>query len=554
MEQLERGVMRKILVAGGLFLVFVASMYAVFGARLLMTDSNSKFEVKPYSASFNSDLNAPPVEWNRTYQGLPLSYGTLDQFHDAIKTSDGGYALVGSTIVNGGMYWWLVRTDANGNMLWNRTYSHGNSEAFSLVQTSDGGFVIAGVDNHQGFVIRTDSNGNQYLLQNYTSGDGFYSVARTLDGNYVVAGCKRTGIIITNLDFYLVKLDSVLNHLWDHTYDVGGDDITYSVIQASDGGYVLVGTTTNGDNGSEDGWLVKTDSSGNTGTGWTQKYGGKGDDELYSVIEIGTGQYLAGGRTGSFGPEFIDNPWLVACRQPAGYPPLTGRIWDLAYDETTVRGIPAVFGIAKDDNGGYVLALADGLAGIDSTGNLLWVKKFSARANYYLGSSVIKNTDGSYSFAGTAYDDANYTFCLAKLDIEPVYISALSFTPTNPPPFVNSTVPRQWEPVQIRASMFGNRTHTNVDTALLFYNVNGSQLWNTTMNFDSALGQWVGIVPGQPGNSTVRFYVKGWIGPSSELSATLSYVTVSLAAGDVNGDGIVDGRDSAIISRNVGKP
>ena len=74
------------------------------------------------------------------------------------------------------------------------------------------------------------------------------------------------------------------------------------------------------------------------------------------------------------------------------------------------------------------------------------------------------------------------------------------------------------------------------------------------MNYDSNVGQWIGIIPGQPPNATVEFYVEGWSGPSSKTSATVSYVTVPLAEGDVNGDGIVDGRDIAIVSRNVGKP
>lgn len=544
--------MRKILLVGVLVLVLATSSYATLGARLLTTSNSGQFKVTRNSASLTSNVKAPPIEWNRTYAGQPQSfYGSVDTFHDAINTTDGGYALVGQTCINGYGYFWLVRTDANGNTLWNRTYGNGNSEAFSVVQASGGGFVIAGVDNGHGFVVRTDSSGNQYTYMNYTSGDGFYSIAKTLDGNYVVAGCARTGFIITSLDFYLVKLDSSLSYVWDHTYGTGGDDIAYCVIQASDGGYVLVGTTTDGDSGSTDGWLVKTDSSGNTGTGWTQKYGGKGDDEFYSVIEIGIGEYLVGGKTGSFGPQFIGNPWLVDCRQPT--PPIKDwRMWDVAYDEGSA--LSAVFGIAKNDNGGYVLALADCLAGVDSSGNVIWVRQLNAQGAYYLGSSVIKNTDGSYSFAGREMwvDDNYMVFSLTKLDIEPVNISALSATPTNPPPFLNSTVPRQLEPVEISASMFGNRTHANVDTVLLFYS-DGTEWWNTTMNFNSTIGQWTSIIPGQPANTTVSYYVEGWIGPSSETSTTLTYTTKFLVRGDLNGDGLVDIFDAIILASHYGQ-
>jgi hypothetical protein len=547
--------MKKFFLIGiAVILIFVACFCSALNSQFSKTANINQIQAK---LELGSDLNAPPIEWHKTYAGYPVPPfdDTLDTFHAGIQTADGGYALVGQTFLSDGAYFWLVRADEYGGVLWNKTYGKSNAEAFSVIQTSDGGFILAGEDNDHALVIMTDSNGQlqnwNYSWQNDYS--GFYSIAKTLDGKYVVAGFVEVGYPwARHLDFFLVKLDSALNELWRRNYDAGGNEVALSVIQASDGGYVLVGDTTSGDSGSSDAWLVKTDSSGNTGTGWAQKYGGKGDDTFVSVVEVGIGEYLAGGRTGSYGPDWLNNPWLVLCQQP--HQPLKDwRTWDAAY-ESLDDSTAAVNGIVKDDTGGYIIAFNDGLAYVDSEGNPVWVKKFdSTYGAYYHASSVIKTRDGSYAFAGTELVGGNYVFCLIKLDIEPVHVSVPLYKPTNPPPFVNSTVPRQWEPVQISVSMFGNRTHKNVDTALLVYGVDSSEWCNTTMNYNSNVEQWIGTIPGQPPNATVAFYVEGWIGPSSNTSTIISYVTVPLIEGDINGNGIVDVFDAVILAAHAGE-
>ncbi len=114
----------------------------------------------------------------------------------------------------------MVKTDSFGGSQWNQTYGGSYDEiASALIQTSDGGYALAG-----------------------------------LTGSYGVG----------NIDFWLVKTDSSGNMQWSQTYGGSDDDEAYSLVQTSDGGYVLAGFTASYGAGSYDAFLVKTDSLGNS--------------------------------------------------------------------------------------------------------------------------------------------------------------------------------------------------------------------------------------------------------------------------------------------------
>jgi len=253
------------------------------------------------------------VQWNQTYGGTDY-----DEAWSVVATVDGGYAIAGDTwsFGAGGFDFWLVKTDASGNMEWNQTYGGtGWDIAHSLVETIDGGYALVGSTNSFGagssdfWLVKTDVDGNMVWNQTYggTNGDAAYSVVETVDGGYAIAGETRS-FGVGNGDFWLVKTDVDGNMVWNQTYGGTSMDWGSSVVETGDGGYALTGRTSSFGAGGFDSWLVKTDSAGNVQ--WNQTYGGASDDHAWSVVQTVDGGYALAGSTMSYGAGGSDF-WLV---------------------------------------------------------------------------------------------------------------------------------------------------------------------------------------------------------------------------------------------------
>lgn len=240
------------------------------------------------------------VEWSREY-----STDIIQDVYGLIETSDGGYAMVGSIFfpsISGYVDYSIVKTNANGIMQWSRTYA-GNYQEYgrALVETSDGGFAIA-CELHMNsnifdfLLVKTDKFGYMEWNQTYTVGqaglDLIQSSVLTSDGGFALGGSN-----------VLVKTDADGNMEWNQSY--GG--YIHSLIQISDGGYVLAGEAPSGE-GHNDCWLAKTDDTGNIE--WSQTYGGTGSDGFMSLVEAPDGGYAILGNTDSFGAGETDF-WLI---------------------------------------------------------------------------------------------------------------------------------------------------------------------------------------------------------------------------------------------------
>jgi len=162
------------------------------------------------------------------------------------------------------------RVAAQSNATWDKAYGGIDGDgASSVVQTSDGGYAIAGYTASFSFssldfwLAKTDASGNALWNKTYggTLDDHAYSVVQTFDGGYAIAGHTRS-FGAGGYEFWLVKTDANGNSLWNKTYGGIGDDRAYSVVETSDGGYALAGQTTSYGAGNTDFWLVKTDVSG----------------------------------------------------------------------------------------------------------------------------------------------------------------------------------------------------------------------------------------------------------------------------------------------------
>ena len=246
------------------------------------------------------------MEWNRTYEG---------SIESLVETSDGGYALAGTIGPTSAKDFWLLKTDEFGNVEWNRTYGGTeNDYGESLVLTSDGGYAIAGYTMSFGagdedfWLVKTDALGNMEWNKTYggTEYDFAHALVATSDGGYAIAGFGRSFIVSnkTNHAFWLVKTDALGNMEWNKTYgrEDSGDYAAYFLLATSDEGYILAGDTNRYTLAYLNMWVCKVDEYGVEE--WNQTFGEYSSnphnpsyDAAHSVVETPDGGYLIAGRT-----------------------------------------------------------------------------------------------------------------------------------------------------------------------------------------------------------------------------------------------------------------
>jgi len=199
---------------------------------------------------------------------------------------------------------------------WSRTFGGSDwDEAYSVQQTTDGCYILAGETFSYGagcsdlWLVKTDSAGNEEW--SWTFGGSYwdvaYSVQQTADGGYILAGRTNSYGAGSN-NFWLVKTNSAGNEEWNRTFGRYGAGEAHSVQQTTDGGYILAGTMNFYDACSADFWLVKTNSAGNEE--WNRTFGGSDWDEAESVQQTADGGYILAGTMDLYDAGSADF-WLV---------------------------------------------------------------------------------------------------------------------------------------------------------------------------------------------------------------------------------------------------
>lgn len=332
-----------------------------------------------------------------------------EQVSKSIKTSDGGYIVVGRTTsgisgeitdsANGLEDALIVKTDQNGNIIWQNVFGGSKYDDFkSISELSDGSYIAVGTStsSRSGEISEINNSGLAAL-----SGD----------------------------DGLIVKFDKDGNVLFDNLFGGSGDDELYGVSATKDGGFIAVGKTlgtsdndiTDSENGSYDSLIVKFDKDGNEM--WQDRFGGDYGDELKDVIETSDGGYVAVGASKSYFGEIDDHSVGMEDGLIVKFNKNGTKEWSHLYGdnksdyfnsivETSDGDLIAVgtsestnFGDITDDyNGMY-----DGLmVSFDKNGNALWDQLYGGDSNSVTEfNSIIEGSDGKLITSGSYKSKTN---------------------------------------------------------------------------------------------------------------------------------------------------
>jgi hypothetical protein len=254
---------------GGGHLEYGASVQQTSDGGYIIAGGTKSYGAGEYDVYLIKTDSTGGVQWTRTYGGIRNDVGDWVE-----QTSDGGYIVTGYTrsfgIPRYNVY--LIKTDSEGDTLWTRVYYPWYSDwnqGFCCQQTGDGGYIVSGfsVDYTTGncyyYLIKTDPEGDTLWTRTY---GGFFlawghSVRQTHDGGYIVVGHLQSYESGYQNDIYIVKTDQEGDTLWTRSFGGTEGDVALDVQQTSDGSYIVVGATCSYGAGSCDVYLLKISAS-----------------------------------------------------------------------------------------------------------------------------------------------------------------------------------------------------------------------------------------------------------------------------------------------------
>ncbi len=339
------------------------------------------------------------IIWEQNFGGSENDFA-----EQLLPASDGGYIIAGASASsdqdvasnNGGDDMWIIKIDTDGNLVWEQNYGgSSNDYAWSAAPVNDGGYVMAGftlssdldVGGNNGindyWIVKVDSDGDLIWEQNYggSSLETAYSITQTTDDGYIVAGFSRSSNIDVSAnngerDFWIIKLDTNGDLTWEQNYGGAGIDIAYDIAQTSDGGYIVAGTSQSSDqdvssnNGGDDYWIVKLDANGDLV--WEENFGGTGTDFPSDILPTSDGGYIALGQSNSSDLDVGANNGGDDC-------------WIIKLDADGNLEWERNYGGSGDDYGDELLETDDGyIVAVESTSSDQDVMENNGESDYWI--------------------------------------------------------------------------------------------------------------------------------------------------------------------------
>ncbi len=347
----------------------------------------------------NDDDVVIPEFLGELTQSITLGGSSNESLNAITKTSDGGFVACGSVqstdalgleLPNGENDYLIVKYDANFNLTWTKTYGGSSTElAKSIVQTTDGGYVVSGFTKSDDFDV-AENNGQK--------------------------------------DLWILKLTSSGDIQWKKSFGFSGQDESFSIIQTQDGGFFTCGyldvtasgglgnddASKNANHGIGDYWGLKLDANGDYE--WRRYFGGSNNDRATSALETNNGDFILTGSADSndfdvTGSNGNDDIWVIRISS-------TGELlWESAFGGSQIEDSFKV--IATNDGNYFVLGttistdndISNNFGGTDiwllkisPEGNLIWEKSYGGN-QLDKATSIIALQDGNYMISGHTRSD-----------------------------------------------------------------------------------------------------------------------------------------------------
>lgn len=342
--------------------------------------------------------------WDKTFGGSGNEYA-----NEIIATTDGNFMVVGRSdsgisgdkteASKGGQDYWVLKINSAGQKLWDKTYGGDNTDqATAIIATSDGGFIIAGSSDSgisgdksektkgargavDYWILKINSTG-QKIWDKTLGGldiDRPYSIIATQDGNFIVAGSSHSDISYDKTernngftpltdDYWVVKIDNAGQKIWDKTLGGNEWDDFSDIVATTDGGFVIVGYSSSGisfdkseatDKIDNDYWLIKINSTGQKV--WDKTIGGDKSDIAYSLNATADGGFTISGSSLS---------GIARDKTEANIGSTTTDYWVVKVNSTGQKVWDKTFGGDNSDSYPHMVATSKGfaLAGASKSG------------------------------------------------------------------------------------------------------------------------------------------------------------------------------------------